>query len=81
MFKNALQITQEEIQKTYGGIGSGNGVGCYKGAYRSSTNAYMLMYRQIDSERNDLPMTIEDFPPHIKVFISQNLLPNSDTSE
>ena len=29
----------------------------------------MLMYRQIDSERNALPMRAEEFPPHIKVSI------------
>lgn len=60
------QITKEEIQKSYGG---GTRTMYYSGVYRSSTNAYMLMYRQIDPERNTNPMEAKDFPPHIKVFI------------
>lgn len=31
-----------------------------------STNAYMLMYRQIDQRRNKNPMSKEEFPQHIK---------------
>lgn len=30
-------------------------------------NAYMLMYRQIDKERNVLPLKEDKFPSHIKV--------------
>lgn len=30
-------------------------------------NAYMLMYRQIDRERNVLPLKEHEFPPHIRV--------------
>lgn len=41
--------------------------GYYSGAYSSSTNAYMLMYRQIDKERNSEAITVDEFPPHIKV--------------
>lgn len=29
----------------------------------------MLMYRQIDSERNVQAMEVEDFPEHIKVIV------------
>ncbi|XP_001599376.2 ubiquitin carboxyl-terminal hydrolase 47 [Nasonia vitripennis] len=61
-------ITQDEIQKTYGG---GNRPGYFSGAYRSSTNAYMLMYRQIDPKRNALPMQADDFPPHIKELLEK----------
>lgn len=41
----------------------------YSGAYSSSTNAYMLMYRQIDKQRNCEAMTVDEFPAHIKVGI------------
>lgn len=57
-----LQITEDDIKKTYGG---GPLRGYYSGVYSSSTNAYMLMYRQIDKNRNARAMAIEDFPPHI----------------
>lgn len=59
-----FQITQDDIQKTYGG---GSIRAYYSGAYSSSTNAYMLMYRQIDPTRNALPMQAQDFPRHIQV--------------
>lgn len=60
------RITNEDIYKTYGG---GAQRSYYSGAYSSSTNAYMLMYRQIDSERNVHAMTAEEFPPHIKKLL------------
>lgn len=43
------RITEDDIKKTHGG---GPQKGYYSGVYTSSTNAYMLMYRQIDKERN-----------------------------
>lgn len=58
-----MQITHEDIRKTYGG---GPIRGYYSGAYSSSTNAYMLMYRQVDQERNTNAMSVDEFPPHIK---------------
>lgn len=58
-----MQVTHDDIRKTYGG---GPNRTYYSGAYSSSTNAYMLMYRQIDSERNVNAMTAEEFPKHIK---------------
>ncbi|XP_011315103.1 ubiquitin carboxyl-terminal hydrolase 47 [Fopius arisanus] len=61
--QNVTPITDEDIQKTYGG---GPTRGYYSGAYSSSTNAYMLMYRQIDSQRNCLPMEVDNFPNHIQ---------------
>ena len=68
-----LQITHDDIQKTYGG---GSTRSYFSGAY-SSTNAYMLMYRQIDPIRNTLPMQVQDFPKHIQVrksSIMQNVI-------
>jgi len=59
---SVTRITSEDIQKTFGG---GALRGYYSGAYSSSTNAYMLMYRQI-SEDNCNVIKVEDFPEHIK---------------
>ncbi|KAH0559106.1 ubiquitin carboxyl-terminal hydrolase 47 isoform X1 [Cotesia glomerata] len=61
--QNVSPITHDDIQKSYGG---GPSRVYYSGAYSSSTNAYMLMYRQIDPERNALPMQVNDFPKHIQ---------------
>ncbi|KAK0085214.1 hypothetical protein PV325_005589 [Microctonus aethiopoides] len=66
--QNVLPITYDDIQKTYGG---GPSRTFYSGAYSTSTNAYMLMYRQIDYERNCLPMRVEDFPKHIQLLLKQ----------
>ncbi|XP_058066376.1 ubiquitin carboxyl-terminal hydrolase 47 [Anopheles bellator] len=59
-------ITQEEIHKSFGG---GSYKTSYTGAYTSSTNAYMLMYRQIDDSKNTLPISEEQFPDHIKKLV------------
>ncbi|XP_050073446.1 ubiquitin carboxyl-terminal hydrolase 47 [Anopheles maculipalpis] len=64
--QTVLPITQEDIHKSYGG---GSYKTSYTGAYTSSTNAYMLMYRQIDSEKNALPISEELFPEHIKRLV------------
>lgn len=61
-------ITEEDIRKTYGG---GPQKGYYSGAYSTSTNAYMLMYRQIDKNRNCRTMTAEEFPPHIQKLLDE----------
>lgn len=61
-------ITQDDIQKSYGG---GLMRTYYSGAYSSSTNAYMLMYRQIDSDRNDRAMQVDEFPDHIKELLQK----------
>lgn len=45
--------------------------GHYSSAYSPSTNAYMLMYRQIDKERNAIAITVDTFPPHIKKLLKQ----------
>lgn len=59
-------ITQDDIQKSFGGSSSKT---YYSGAYSSSTNAYMLMYRQVDSSKNSSPIKEEDFPEHIKKLV------------
>lgn len=56
-------ITDSHIERVYGG-------GPTK-AYSSSTNAYMLMYRQIDPTKNDVPMQEKDFPEHIKLLLEK----------
>ncbi|KAL9700561.1 hypothetical protein quinque_004002 [Culex quinquefasciatus] len=61
-------ITQEDIQKSFGG---GSSKTYYSGAYSSSTNAYMLMYRQIDSSKNSHPIKEEEFPDHIKNLVGK----------
>jgi ubiquitin carboxyl-terminal hydrolase 47 len=53
----------DDIERSFGG---GPIRGYYSGQYTSSTNAYMLMYRQIDHRRNKNAMTQEEFPPHLK---------------
>ncbi|XP_078000160.1 ubiquitin carboxyl-terminal hydrolase 47-like [Glandiceps talaboti] len=63
-------ITQDDIRKTYGGaVGSHRGY--YLSAYSSSTNAYMLLYRQVKSDKNKAFMEESDFPPHIKNLVKQ----------
>ncbi|XP_068965788.1 ubiquitin carboxyl-terminal hydrolase 47-like isoform X1 [Bombus flavifrons] len=65
--QSVTQITHDDIQKTYGG---GSTRSYFTGAY-SSTNAYMLMYRQIDSARNALPIQVQDFPKHIQELLKK----------
>ena len=54
------QVTQDDIRRTYGG-------GARTSTYSSSTSAYMLMYRRIDSQRNKLPLGKDEFPEGIQV--------------
>lgn len=61
-------ITQEDIQKSFGG---GSAKAYYSGVYSSSTNAYMLMYRQIDPKRNEHAIKSENFPEHIKTLLER----------
>ncbi|XP_030570000.1 ubiquitin carboxyl-terminal hydrolase 47 isoform X3 [Drosophila novamexicana] len=63
--QNVSTITQEDIQRSFGGP---NG-SYYSSAYTSSTNAYMLMYRQVDAKRNELVVKCKDFPEHIKSLL------------
>ncbi|XP_017483613.1 PREDICTED: ubiquitin carboxyl-terminal hydrolase 64E isoform X2 [Rhagoletis zephyria] len=55
-------ITEEDIEKSFGG---GSSRAYYSSVYSSSTNAYMLMYRQIDPQRNERATKATDFPEHI----------------
>ncbi|CAH1119608.1 unnamed protein product [Phaedon cochleariae] len=64
--QSVSSISDDDIRKTYGG---GTPRGYYSGAYSSSTNAYMLMYRQIDKNRNRRVIGVEDFPPHIQKLL------------
>uniref|UniRef100_A0A023F0P2 Ubiquitin carboxyl-terminal hydrolase 47 n=3 Tax=Triatoma infestans TaxID=30076 RepID=A0A023F0P2_TRIIF len=66
--QSVTTITQEDIEKTFGG---GPPRAYYSGAYSSSTNAYMLMYRQIDKELNCLAMKEDEFPSHIKKVLEE----------
>ncbi|XP_014289720.1 ubiquitin carboxyl-terminal hydrolase 47 isoform X1 [Halyomorpha halys] len=68
--QSVTSITHEDIKKTYGGSG-GSARGYYSGAYSSSTNAYMLMYRQINKDLNCMSMVEEEFPPHIKKLLEE----------
>ncbi|XP_076350596.1 ubiquitin carboxyl-terminal hydrolase 47-like isoform X3 [Tachypleus tridentatus] len=60
------KITYDDIRKTYGG---GPSRGYYSSAYSSSTNAYMLMYRQIEKNKNAECIGVEEFPEHIKALL------------
>ncbi|KAF7988412.1 hypothetical protein HCN44_000985 [Aphidius gifuensis] len=73
--QEVTSITQNDIQKTFGG---GPTRTFYSGYYGSSINAYMLMYRQIDSERNAVPMTVDNFPPHIKELLKKIKIEEQD---
>jgi ubiquitin carboxyl-terminal hydrolase 47 len=56
-------ITQEDICKSFGGSGA---LKNYYSSFSSSTNAYMLMYRQHDQSRNSFAIKEELFPKHIQ---------------
>ncbi|XP_053953132.1 ubiquitin carboxyl-terminal hydrolase 47 isoform X2 [Anastrepha ludens] len=61
-------ITEEDIEKSFGG---GSSRAYYSSVYSSSTNAYMLMYRQIDPQRNEHATKATDFPEHINHLLPQ----------
>uniref|UniRef100_T1J5G5 Ubiquitin carboxyl-terminal hydrolase 47 n=1 Tax=Strigamia maritima TaxID=126957 RepID=T1J5G5_STRMM len=65
--QSVMKITHDDIRKTYGG---GPSRGYYSGTYSCSTNAYMLMYRQIDKEKNAEAMCVGDFPEHTTKLVS-----------
>ncbi|KOC63118.1 Ubiquitin carboxyl-terminal hydrolase 47, partial [Habropoda laboriosa] len=65
--QSVTQITHDDIQKTYGG----GSTRPYYNSACSSTNAYMLMYRQIDPARNALPMRVFEFPVHIQELLKK----------
>ncbi|XP_063969963.1 ubiquitin carboxyl-terminal hydrolase 47-like [Lytechinus pictus] len=62
--QHVTRITYDDIRKTYGGEPT-HYRGYYSSSYTSSTNAYMLMYRQIDPLRNASFLNAENFPSHI----------------
>ncbi|XP_055909532.1 ubiquitin carboxyl-terminal hydrolase 47 isoform X2 [Eupeodes corollae] len=59
-------VTQEDIQKSFGGSAT---KAYYTSMYSSSTNAYMLMYRQIDPKRNERATKTEDFPEYLNALL------------
>lgn len=61
-------ITQEDISKSFGG---GGAFKSYYSGFSSSTNAYMLMYRQQDPARNCMAIKEDNFPPHIKKLVER----------
>lgn len=61
--QHVSKVTYEDITKTYGGSSTSRGY--YSSTYTSSTNAYMLMYRQIDKRRNKDFIQPENFPEHV----------------
>ncbi|XP_055620915.1 ubiquitin carboxyl-terminal hydrolase 47 [Toxorhynchites rutilus septentrionalis] len=71
-------ITQDDIQKSFGG---GSSKTYYSGAYSSSTNAYMLMYRQRDSDKNSTPISEDEFPEHIKSLVSKIRMADAERSK
>ncbi|XP_072165726.1 ubiquitin carboxyl-terminal hydrolase 47-like [Diadema setosum] len=69
--QHVSRITYDDIRKTYGGEPT-HFRGYYSSSYTSSTNAYMLMYRQIDPRRNANFIKTDNFPAHI-LNLSQGL--------
>lgn len=61
-------ITQEDIQKSFGG---GSFKAYYSSIYSSSTNAYMLMYRQIEPKQNATAIKATEFPEHINQLLKR----------
>ncbi|OWF37661.1 ubiquitin carboxyl-terminal hydrolase 47-like [Mizuhopecten yessoensis] len=61
--QHVSKIGYDEITKIYGGASVSRGY--YSATYSSSTNAYMLMYRQIDKQRNADFIQPDNFPEHI----------------
>uniref|UniRef100_H2YIV6 Ubiquitin carboxyl-terminal hydrolase 47 n=1 Tax=Ciona savignyi TaxID=51511 RepID=H2YIV6_CIOSA len=62
-------ITKLDIEKTFGGVSYPRTSTSYYSTFSSSTNAYMLMYRQINHQRNAMFTETEDLPSHIQDLI------------
>lgn len=62
--QHVSKIGYDEITKIYGGASVSRGY--YSATYSSSTNAYMLMYRQVDKQRNADFVQPDNFPDHIR---------------
>ncbi|XP_078076997.1 ubiquitin carboxyl-terminal hydrolase 47 isoform X3 [Mustelus asterias] len=67
--QHVSRITQDDIRKTYGGSSVTRGY--YSSAFASSTNAYMLIYRQKESTRNAKFLEVHEFPEHIKHLVQK----------
>ncbi|XP_078360034.1 ubiquitin carboxyl-terminal hydrolase 47-like isoform X2 [Oculina patagonica] len=61
--QSVSRVYDDDIERTYGGLESSRSY--YSSVYSSSTNAYMLMYRQVNSERNAKFLDQCDMPSHI----------------
>lgn len=67
--QSVSRVYGDDIERTYGGLESSRHY--YSSAYSSSTNAYMLMYRQVAPERNTKFTELCDVPKHIAELIYQ----------
>ncbi|CAL4084063.1 unnamed protein product [Meganyctiphanes norvegica] len=65
--QSVTKITYDDIRKTYGGGNSRS----YYSSWSSSANAYMLMYRQVDKERNVSSLVKDELPKHIKSLVDR----------
>nr|CAB3267563.1 ubiquitin carboxyl-terminal hydrolase 47-like [Phallusia mammillata] len=61
-------VTRTEIEKTFGGSPYPSSSSYYS-SFSSSTNAYMLMYRKIDTTMNSSFLQTDSLPEHIKVLM------------
>ncbi|KAJ7383604.1 Ubiquitin carboxyl-terminal hydrolase 47 [Desmophyllum pertusum] len=61
--QSVSRVYDDDIERTYGGLESSRSY--YSSVYSSSTNAYMLMYRQVSPERNAKFLDQCDVPTHI----------------
>lgn len=61
--QSVTRAYDEDIERSFGGLESSRSY--YSSVYSSSTNAYMLMYRQFNSERNAKFLDQCDMPRHI----------------
>jgi ubiquitin C-terminal hydrolase len=73
-FNDAIvsEISVNEVKKAFGGDEDGGYSGMPRSvynSYRSNANAYMLMYRQIEPDRNKKPMTTTDIPEALRNVI------------
>uniref|UniRef100_H2XYH9 Ubiquitin carboxyl-terminal hydrolase 47 n=1 Tax=Ciona intestinalis TaxID=7719 RepID=H2XYH9_CIOIN len=65
-------ITNLDIEKTFGGVSYPRTSSSYYSTFSSnssSTNAYMLMYRQINKQRNSMFMETTELPSHIQDLV------------
>eukprot|EP00117_Sycon_ciliatum_P005815 scpid21883/ scgid2680/ Ubiquitin carboxyl-terminal hydrolase 47; Deubiquitinating enzyme 47; Ubiquitin thioesterase 47; Ubiquitin-specific-processing protease 47 len=63
-------ISDRDIESTFGS-GTSSSFYSYSSMYRSSANAYMLMYRQVNAERNAMPLETAMLPEHVTEVIGR----------